>query len=661
MWWLLLSLVIIGLGGFISLLNRSSLSRSALWGGGSTVLGCALGFIPVVSVLSGTQLPTVSTPWQVPFGTLSLGLDSISALFLLPILVLSIAAAIYGTEYIDRHIADRSPGVMWAFFNLLVGSMIVVVTARNGILFLVAWELMAISSFCLVAFDDRDPQVQSASWTYLVASHMGTGFLLVMFALMGALSGSLDFAAMQQFGGAFPELANVVFLLALVGFGTKAGFVPLYVWLPEAHPAAPSHVSALMSGVMIKTGIYGLLRILIFLGMPPAWWGYLLVGIGILSGLFGILFAIAEHDIKRLLAYSSVENIGVIAIGLGLGLLGMSYGIPMLTLLGFAGAFLHVINHALFKGLLFLAAGSVVHATGTRIIDALGGLAKRMPRTASYFLLGSVAICSLPPLNGFVGEFLIYFGAYEGLIAHNSSLAALALGAISGLALIGGLAAACFTKAFGIIFSGEPRSEIATTGHEAGVAMQLAMLLLAASCVVVGLTAPLALTVVLPAVLTAGSLSAEVLAADIFRVSHILFTISAIGAGFLGVIFALTLLRWRLLRNRVIGATVTWDCGYARPTARMQYSASSFSQPITTLFRSVIWHEDTMHAPLGLFPNRAHFRTKPRDTFKEGVYEPVFKGVSWSLARMRWLQHGALHFYILYIALAALALVLLEL
>ncbi len=266
--------------------------------------------------------------------------------------------------------------------------------------------------------------------------------------------------------------------------------MPLHVWLPEAHPAAPSHVSALMSGVMIKTGIYGLMRAFTFLGTPPLWWGWGLVAIGLSSGVLGVLFALAQHDLKRLLAYHSVENIGIIALGLGVGLLGMSTGSAVLMVLGFGGALLHVLNHALFKGLLFLGAGAVVHGTGTREIDHLGGLLKRMPWTAAAFLIGAVAISGLPPLNGFLSEFLIFFGAFKGGISTSGPVAVPLLAVIAGLALIGGLAVACFTKAFGIVFLGEPRSEHVSRAHEVDWTMRLPMLMLAAACVGIGLFAP---------------------------------------------------------------------------------------------------------------------------------------------------------------------------
>ena len=361
----------------------------------------------------------------------------------------------------------------------------------NGLLFLMCWEGMSLASFFLVMSEHERESVRRAGWTYLVAMHLGTAFLLVLFLLLGRDSGSLDF---DRFSVG-PGTAGVAFLLAIVGFGTKAGFIPVHVWLPEAHPAAPSHVSAVMSGVMIKTGIYGLLRTLTFLGPMPAWWGWTLLATGVVSGILGVLFALAQHDLKRLLAYHSVENIGIIALGLGIGMLGVSYGIPAMAVLGFLGGLLHVFNHAIFKSLLFLGAGAVQQSTGLRDIEHLGGLLKRMPITGGAFLVGACTISGLPPLNGFVSELLIYLGALAGVAEGNRasghSWALLGVLVIGGLALIGGLAGACFTKAFGCVFLGEPRSAQAHDGREAGSTMRVAMLLLAGACIVIGLTAPL--------------------------------------------------------------------------------------------------------------------------------------------------------------------------
>ena len=455
---------------------------------------------------------------MLPYGAFYVEVDALSAFFLIPILGLSALAAIYGGEYLWGWREKKSLGASWFFFNLLVASMMMVVLARNGVLFLVAWEVMALASFFLVTFEDEKDSVREAGWTYLVASHLGTAFLLALFVLLGREAGSLDFDRFGAVASLAPSAVSGLFLLALIGFGTKAGFMPLHVWLPEAHPAAPSHVSALMSGVMIKTGIYGLLRALTFLGPPLAWWGWTLIGIGLTSGVLGVLFALAQHDLKRLLAYHSVENIGIIALGLGVGLVGLSNGSPLLAVLGFGGGLLHVLNHAVFKGLLFFGAGAVLHGAGTREIDHLGGLAKRMPWTAATFLVGSVAISGLPPLNGFVSEFLIYLGAFNG-VTQRAGVAVPLLAVIAGLALIGGLAAACFTKTFGIVFLGEPRSEQAARAHEAGAAMRWPMVLLAAACVAIGLCAPLMvrpLAGVLPSVsrLSADSVAENLANAD---------------------------------------------------------------------------------------------------------------------------------------------------
>ena len=528
--------------------------------------------------------------------------------------------------------------------------MVLVVIARNAVLFLVAWELMALTSFFLVTFEDEKESVRKAGWTYLVASHLGTAFLLAMFVLLGREAGSFDF---DRFA---PSAAGVLFLLAVIGFGTKAGFMPFHVWLPEAHPAAPSHVSALMSGVMIKMGIYGLLRTLTFLGAPPLWWGWLLIGIGLSSGVLGVLFALAQHDLKRLLAYHSVENIGIIALGLGVGLLGISSGSTALTVLGFAGALLHVINHALFKGLLFLGAGAVAHATGTRELEHLGGLLKRMPLTAATFLIGAVAISGLPPLNGFVSEFLIYLGAYRGAMGFDVHAVGPGLAVIVGLALIGGLAVACFTKAFGIAFLGEPRSDHTRHAHEPGWAMRGPMLALALGCGLIGLLAPVVVGVLAPTLVNVTKLSPDAVHDGLAVAVNPLWFVTGAGIGLIALIGALAWLRRRLLAKRSVQTAVTWDCGYAQPSARMQYTASSFAQPLTELFAPVLRTRRNLTQPTKIFPHSSSLATETPDVADEMVYRPVFAGIDGVLARLRWLQHGNVHLYVLYIALTLLVL-----
>jgi formate hydrogenlyase subunit 3/multisubunit Na+/H+ antiporter MnhD subunit len=566
----------------------------------------------------------------VPYGTFDLKIDPLSAFFLVPILAVCALCAVYAYEYLKPYRAKRPLGSVWFFYNTLVASMALVVTARNGVLFLTAWETMALASFFLVLFEHERADVRKAGWSYFVASHLGTAFLLILFLSLGQQTGSLDFA---RFAAIDPRAASLLFLLAVVGFGTKAGFFPLHVWLPEAHPAAPSHVSALMSGIMIKTGIYGLLRIYMALGPGPSWWGWLLIAIGVLSGVLGVLFALAQHDLKR---------------RLGLGMLGRSLGLPLLAALGFAGALLHVLNHALFKSLLFLSAGAVAHATGTREIDHLGGLIKRMPWTAFCFLIGAAAICGLPPLNGFVSEFLIFLGAYGGAAGFAAPIAVPCLIAIAGLALIGGLAVACFTKAFGIVFLGEPRSEHANHAHETGWAMRAPMIILAAACAAIGLGSPWLIRFLGPVV------GFEALPG----ISGPLLCVTSVGMGVIAAAVLLASLRAWLLCGRPVGETVTWDCGYAHPSARMQYTASSFAQPLTDLFRALLGTRKRFAPPTGFFPQSAELSTTTPDLASERIFGPVYEAIQRFFSKLRWTQHGHLQLYVLQIVLALLILLL---
>ena len=484
----------------------------------------------------------------------------------------------------------------------------------------------------------------------------GRGPVVAFFLLLARETGSMDFNVWAAQGIHTSGLAGILFLLAVVGFGAKAGFMPLHVWLPEAHPAAPSHVSAVMSGVMIKTGIYGLVRAFTFLGAPPMWWGWALIAIGVTSGVLGVLFALAQHDLKRLLAYHSVENIGIIALGLGVGLLGMSARSPLLMVLGFGGGLLHVLNHALFKGLLFLGAGAVLHGAGTHEIDLLGGLLKRMPWTALTFLIGAVAISGLPPLNGFVSEFLIFLGAFQGGISTGGDIAVPLLSVIAGLALIGGLAAACFTKAFGIVFLGEPRSDHVLHAQEAGWTMRLPMVILAVACVLVGLLAP---HVVGSLQTVLGNLTGQpfdVVGENLAVATRPLGWVVLGAVLFLLLVAALAWLRRGLLAGRRVETGATWGCGYARPTPRMQYTASSFAQPLTDLFRPLLGTRKTISGPRGIFPTDAALSTVTPDLSREEMYRPIFERVNEWLSQVRWLQHGKVQLYVLYLAVTLILL-----
>jgi formate hydrogenlyase subunit 3/multisubunit Na+/H+ antiporter MnhD subunit len=654
--WLLFAMAILLLGA-MAVLVLSRPERNVSWlGAGSVVIASALGCIPVIQVLSGGSIEAVRVPWPVPFGEFFLELDPLAAWFLVPTLLLSALSAIYGVGYLRAWQGRRSLGPVWFFYCVLVLGMMLVLLARNAVLFLFAWELMAVASFFLVTFEHERESVREAGWIYFVATHLGTAFLLMFFLLTARETGSMDFNVWAEKGIQTRGLADILFLLAIVGFGTKAGFMPFHVWLPEAHPAAPSHVSALMSGVMIKTGIYGLLRSLTFLGAPPLWWGWLLIGIGLTSGVLGVLFALAQHDLKRLLAYHSVENIGIIALGIGVGLLGVSTGSPTLMVLGFGGGLLHVLNHALFKGLLFFGAGAVLQGTGTHEIDHLGGLLKRMPWTAATFLIGAVAISGLPPLNGFVSEFLIFLGAFQGGATLGAAGAVPLLALIAGLALIGGLAAACFTKAFGVVFLGEPRTEHASHTHETGWAMRLPMLLLAAGCALIGLFAPVVVGALQAVLENTTGLRREVVRENLAAAAGPLSLVVIGTVAFLLLLVALFLLRRGLLAGRPVEQGVTWGCGYAQPTARMQYTASSFVQPVTTLFRWLLGTHRQVQRPEGVMPANASLTTETPDLCHGNLYRPGFLKVNWGLSKLRRLQQGQVQLYVLYIAVTLIVL-----
>ena len=650
---LLASLIFFAAGAAASLIFANRERWSTFIGAGGTILGCTCGIVPAVQVALGASAQSLHMAWDVPYGSLFLQLDALSAFFLVPIFLISGLAALYGTEYLEAYRGKKALAPPWFFLNVLTASMVVVVLAHNAVLFLMAWEAMALSSFFLVTFEDEKESTRQAGWIYLVASHIGTAFLLVLFVLLGKESGSLDFNRFTTSSG-----TGLLFVLALVGFGTKAGFIPLHVWLPEAHPAAPSHVSAVMSAVMIKTGIYGLLRILTVLGPPHAWWGEVLCVVGLTSGILGVLLALAQHDLKRLLAYHSVENIGIIALGFGVGIVGLSVGASSIAVIGFAGAMLHVLNHALFKGLLFLDAGNVARSAHTREIDQLGGLMRRMPGTGATFLIGAAAISGLPPLNGFVSEFLIYLASFKGAVSLDASSSVPMLATISGLALIGGLAAACFTKAFGIVFLGEPRTQHAKDAHEVGAAMLVPGFLLAAACVFIGLFGSSVVRSMGPLISSLTGLPLITVGQSLAQAAYSVARVGYFGALLIGVVTLLSLVRAMALTRRRVVTAVTWDCGYAQPSPRMQYTASSFAQPLTEAFGMLLRTRRVLTAPEGLFPQRAEFRTHTDDPYESYIFRPVFGAINRAMAYVRPLQQGRVQFYVLYIAVTVLILLL---
>jgi formate hydrogenlyase subunit 3/multisubunit Na+/H+ antiporter MnhD subunit len=601
---------------------------------------------------SSPDEPSGRLPWGLPFGSGRIALDGLSSAFLIPVLLVPAMGAWFGLAYWSGVERPESFRRLRIWFGLLAASLVVLLIARDGLLFLLAWEGMALAAFFLVATEHELRTVRVAAWTYFVATHLGTMALLAMLAILGSSTGSFELTPVGPAAiGQGTKLA--ILLLAVLGFGMKAGVMPLHVWLPPAHAAAPSHVSAVLSGVVIKTGIYGLARITSMLPDPPIVAGGLLLVLGVASGILGVLYAIGQHDLKRLLAYHSIENIGIIVIGLGLAELGRSLGRAEWVVLGLGGAILHVWNHALFKSLLFLAAGSVVRATRSREIDRLGGIAQRMPWTAACFLIGAVAICGLPPLNGFVSEFLVYLGLLCTVRA--GELAALVAGAgVPALALIGALAVACFVKVYGAVFLGQPRSPLGLRVREAPAAMCAPMALLAAACLLIGL-APAAFLGILDRANASWAGTGGLPGSSAATLPELRALLPAGAISILGAsIVVLGTAAFLVLRRRM-GRTprvLTWDCGYTAPSARMQYTSSSTAHELIRVSSWVLRPRERVHADTGWFPSRWRYSSRVVDVVLDLWIVPVWRRFERFVLWCRVLQQGRIQIYLFYVLLA---------
>ncbi|MCL4179559.1 MAG: NADH-quinone oxidoreductase subunit H [Verrucomicrobia bacterium] len=584
--------------------------------------------------------------WQSPVRiggeALHLRLDALSALFLVLVAVLGGAGALYAWEYWSDagHPVSAPRGRFW--WSALLLSMGLVLLSSNGLHFLIAWELFALAGFFLITLDSRNPEVRGAGWLYLAASHAGTLMLFAFFALLAARTGSWELGPMRDQAG-----LGSLFWLALLGFGVKAGLFPLHIWLPSAHANAPSHVSAILSGVAIKLGIYGIVRFSGWLPVPVAA-GWLVAVLGVVSAVLGVVFALGQHELKRLLAYHSVENIGIILIGVGFAMVAAARDHAAWGVLALAGGLLHVWNHGLFKSLLFLGAGSVVHATGTREMSRLGGLWRAMPWTASMFALGAVAISGLPPLNGFVSEWLVYLGLFDAVHDPGATLWA-AIPAIVLLAMTGALALACFVKVCGVVFLGAPRSEGAVQAHECGRWMRAPMLALALGCAGIGL-APMAFWPALRSTVGAwhGAWASAPAPQSLGTLGmiHLALVLSAVGGG---------IWLWRQISRGGLVRGLTWDCGYAAPTARMQYTAGSFAGIITEWFAWILQPVRRAARPEGTFPGHARIEEHTPETVLERVVEPVARLVIRGSGMVRRLQNGRAQAYLFYLILGLAA------
>ena len=624
---------------------------------GLAALGCLATVLCAIFVLrQGTmELPL---PLALPFGIMTARVDGLSAFFLLALGIVGGSACIYAMGYSKEYYGPRY-GLMAGLMNLFLLSMALVLTVSHAAAFIIAWEVMSVVSFLLVNFEYEKAMNARAAFIYIVMTHVGTVFIITAFLLLAVSCGSMDFSRLAA-GELSPLTRNVVFLCAFVGFGTKAGMIPLHIWLPQAHPVAPSHISALMSGVMIKTAIYGLSRFYLdFLGTGPAWWGGLVLAVAVLSCVLGVLYALMEHDIKRLLAYHSVENIGIILLGMGAGMVFMSKGQPVLAGLAWMAALYHVFNHAVFKSLLFMGAGAVLQAAHTKDIERLGGLIKTMPYTALFFLVGAAAISALPPLNGFVSEWL----TFQALFLLPQAIAGVA-GKLSGMILIallgltGALAAACFVKAFGITFLAKPRSARAEKAEEVSAIMLAPMAGLAVLCVVLGVW-PQGMILVLSNALSGfrGLDSGMALSTDWFSVA---FAVGGSGGG-LSVPAAILLLAGGILAAMLLthshGASQsargeTWTCGIV-PNSHMQYTATGFSGPIRRVFRSVLRPQrevvvDEVETN-PYFGRKLSYHAGITYLFTDMLYRPLNERILRIARFMKSIQAGSVQLYIGYI------------
>jgi hydrogenase-4 component B len=657
-----LAIVLYVAGGLASLVLPERVASRLT--GVSGTLAAIVGFSAALPVLLNGEPVTAAMAGPLPFAHFVLRLDRLSALMVLVITLVSAAVSVFGTAYVEDEYKGRGVGAMGFFMNLFVASMLLVVVSDNALWFIVFFEAMTLTSYFLVVFEQDDEAI-GAGWLYFLIAHAGTLLVMIGFLLMYAETGSFDFASFR--GAALPApLTSVVFLLAFFGFGAKAGMIPLHIWLPRAHPAAPSHVSALLSGVMIKIGVFGIVKVGVdLLGATTVWWGVLILAFGAVSAVLGVIYALAENDIKRLLAYSSVENIGVILIGVGIGMIGIAAHRPVLPVLAFVAAFYHLVNDAAFKSLLFLGAGSVVSRVHTKDMGRMGGLLHAMPWTALAFLIGALGICAIPPLNGFVSEWFTYQSLFRAALHGTSLLRLVAPLATVMLGIASALAVMAFVKAFGVTFSGTARSAPAAAATEVGWPMLAGMGFLAACCIAFGIGAPViapfmrdvaaSLTGhgiqvasglnVFPGDTVTGLLSTPLMAMLLLGLAAVPLFIVGLYAG-------------RRPRPR-IGADV-WACGYA-PDATMNVSSGGFAEPIKVLFRPLYgvrdWADGRLVALTNWFSGLPASAGQAEQLWDRWLLVPVGHGVQAVGVRMQVLQGGDFRVYCLYIIAALIALV----
>jgi formate hydrogenlyase subunit 3/multisubunit Na+/H+ antiporter MnhD subunit len=652
-YWLALGMLSLLLMNAPALIARFVFPAGAL---GALVLAAtgvaALGQAPNVAVL----------PLGLPDLPFHLRLDALSAFFLILLGAVGFGISVYGAGYF-RHMEARALALLALEYHLFLASMVLVLLADDAYLFMVAWESMALSSYFLVTTDHKIPEIRKAGYLYLLIAHVGAISILLSFGVMqgGHGNAAYTFAAMRE-AELTPFWASITFLLALFGFGAKAGLLPVHVWLPEAHPAAPSPVSAMMSGIMLKTAIYGMLRVTFdFLDAQTWWWGVLALALGLVTALFGVMFAAVQADMKRLLAYSSIENIGILLVGIGLAILFHSYHKDALAALALTAMLYHAINHAFFKGLLFLGTGSVLHATGERNLGRLGGLIRGMPWVAALVLIGTLAIAGLPPLNGFVSEWLLLQAFLLTPDLPQPYLNMLIPVATAAIALAAALAAYVMVKFYGVVFLGQPREEKLSEAHDAGGWEKSGLAWLALGCVLLGL---FPVQVILQLDHVTHALIGDTLGMTAAQTGWLFLTPLAPERAsysplyFLLVIMVVLLITFVAVRRFYHGRLrrgPAWDCGFPEQTPRMQDTAEGFGQPIRQIFEPFFLIEREVPSPFDRQP-RYHGRTE--DKLWYGLYLPIAKLMDKLSGAVGILQHGRIHLYLMYSFVTLLVLLI---
>ena len=613
------------------------------------VLNAILSTSFVISALFGQPLELM-LKGSLVFGEVRIFVDAVSAWFIIIINFIFITGTFYALFYMKAYRNQKNNIFLHsAAFLFLYSALITLCVVQNSIVFLIAWEIMAISAFVVVIFEHEKMTTLNSGINYLIQSHISIVILMFGFIWVANKTGSYDFQAITSYTSQNSNATGILlFLIFFIGFAIKAGFVPFHTWLPYAHPAAPSHISGIMSGVMIKIGIFGILRMISLIKTDYYTIGLVILVFSIVSGLYGVMLAIVQHNLKKLLAYHSIENIGIIGIGIGVGCIGLGTNNNLLATFGFAGGLLHVWNHALFKSLLFFTAGNVYQSTHTMSIEHMGGLGKKMPQTAFLFLIAAIAISGIPPFNGFISEFLIYSGLYVWMQGSLLGQLMAIIFSVLALVLIGGLAMLCFTKAFGIVFLGSPRQNFHHEVKEVPFLQLLPLYIIAFFIVIIGVFPQIFTNILSQPVRSIINLPQVSDSAFQLQIQETLQPVSFAVWGFILIIGVVFGLRKILQTNKISAIDQTWGCGYVAPTEKQQYTASSFVRSYSKLFKPFLLSSKNQKEPEGIFPGESNYETHIHDRIEKYLIDIPVSGYKWFLGRFVILQNGKLQFYIAY-------------